>query len=124
MSILAGIGEIEDGKVVVKRKRSPNGKRKVGLDAEGNEVVVEKKPRSPKKQKKVKEEAVHHSPPTAAAAAAPAPAPAPAPAHADAANYDPRVTARYNPQAPSIQGGRERGTVSPISPILGLTQIN
>ena len=60
MSILAGIGEIEDRKVVVKRKRSPNGKRKVGLDAEGNEVVVEKKPRVPKKPKKAKEEAVHH----------------------------------------------------------------
>ena len=41
MSILAGIGEIEDGKVVV------NGKRKVALDAEGNEVAVEKKPRAP-----------------------------------------------------------------------------
>ena len=76
---------------------------------------MEKKPRAPKKPKKAKEQAVHHSPPVAAAAAA------------DAANYDPGVTARYNPQAPSIEGyhgGRERGTVSPISPILGLTQIN
>ena len=120
MSILAGIGEIKDGKVVVKRKRSPYGKRKAVLDAEGNEVAVEKKPRAPKKQKKAKEKAVHDSPPAAAA-------PAAAHADADAANYDPGVTARYDPQAPSIQGylsGRGRGTVSPISPILGLTQID
>ena len=119
MSILKGITEPEDANVKNERKRSPSGggKKKVVLDAEGNEVVVEKKPRAPKKPKKAREEAVHHSPPSAAAAAAP-------PA---AANYDPGVTARYNPQAPSIEGnhgGRERGTVSPISPILGLTQIN
>ena len=61
--------------------------------------MVEKKPQAPKKQKKAKKKG-HHSPPAAA----------------DAANYDPGVTARYNPQAPSI-GGNHGG-------ILGLTQID
>ena len=122
MSILAGITEPEEANVKNKRKRSPSGgggggggggKKKVVLDAEGNEAVVEKKPRAPKKQKKAKEEEVHRRPPAAAAAAA--------------ANYDPGVKASYKPQPPSIEGqhcGRERGTVSPISPIVGLTQIN
>ena len=126
MSILAGKTEPEDPNVKNKRKRSPSGgggggggggKKKVVLDAEGNEVVVEKKPRAPKKQKKAKEEEVHRRPAAAAAAAAdPA-----------AANYDPGVKASYKPQPPSIEGqhcGRERRTVSPISHIVGLTQIN
>ena len=84
------------------------------LDAKGNEVVVEKKAPAPKKQKKTKEEQVHRSPP----AAAPPP---------PAANSDPGVKASYNPQPPSIEGqhcGRERGRVLPISPMVGLTQMN
>ena len=116
LAALAGRTEGENANVKSKRKRSGSGgggKRKVVLDAEGNEVVVEKKPRAPKKQKKTKEEEVHRSPPAAAAP--------------PAANSDPGVKALYNPQPPSIEGqhcGRERGRVSPISPMVGLTQMN
>ena len=139
MAILAGVGEVQDRKLKLKRKKGPSGvgggggnKRKAVLDAEGHEIVVvaEKKPRVPKKPKKGKEEKVHRSPPPAAAAGAPPPPPAAADADADppslADNYDTGVKGSYNPETPTVEGqhsGRERETVSPISPMIGLTQL-
>ena len=114
MAILAGIGELENGKVV-KRKRSISvggggggTKKKVTLDAEGNVVAVEKKPRAPRKQKKCKEEQVNSNQPP----------PPPPP-------YAPATVAPAAAVPPSSDGPlcrRETGTISPISPMLGLTQ--
>ena len=121
MTLLAGRSEGEDSNLKTNSKRSASvgggvgggggggvTKKKVVLDAEGNVVVVEKKPRAPKKQKKGKEEQVQPNPPAP-----------PLPAPADAA---PAPAAAAPPSSDGPLCRRETGRVSPISPMIGLTQ--